>query len=58
MFVRPMAACLRVHANTMFSELKKSLEQQITLTDDEFERVKRYFVPKKLRRKQFLLEHL
>ncbi len=42
--------------NAMFSELKKNLGQQISLTDDEFERVRRYFVPKKLRRRQFLLE--
>lgn len=40
----------------MFSELEKNLRQHITLTTDEFDRVKRYFVPKKLRRKQFMLE--
>ncbi|MGV3762001.1 Crp/Fnr family transcriptional regulator [Parapedobacter sp.] len=40
----------------MFSELEKNFRQQITLSDDELQRVMRHFVPKKLRRKQFLLE--
>ena len=40
----------------MFSELEKNFRQQIALTDDEFDRVTRHFVPKKLRRRQLLLE--
>ena len=40
----------------MFSELERNFRQQIAITADEFNRVKRHFIPKKLRRKQFLLE--
>lgn len=56
MFVKLIGSLPMANANTMFSELEKNLGQHIVLTADEFDRVKRHFVPKKLRRKQFLLE--
>lgn len=40
----------------MFAELENNLKKYIPISPEDFERVKRHFVPKKLRRRQFLLE--
>lgn len=40
----------------MFTELEKQLKLHIDLSPEDFETIKRYFVPKKLRKKQLLLD--
>lgn len=40
----------------MYRELENNLTQYVALGVDDFERVKRHFVPKKLRKKHWLLE--
>lgn len=40
----------------MFTELERQLEKHVTINAADFEIVKRHFVPKKIRRKQFLLD--
>lgn len=40
----------------MFTELEKQLKKQGAIGPDDLEKVKRHFVPKKIRKKQFLLE--
>lgn len=40
----------------MFSELEKQVKKQISISPDELDILKRYFVPKKVRKKQLLLE--
>lgn len=40
----------------MFTELEKQLKKQITISSQDFENVKRHFVPKKVRKKQYLLD--
>lgn len=39
----------------MFELLRKHIENRVQLSDEEFEIIKTYFIPKKLRKKQFLL---
>ncbi len=39
----------------MFEELEKQLQKQIRLSPEAFDLVRRHFVPKKIRKKQFLL---
>lgn len=40
----------------MFTELEAQLKSNITITPDDLDQVKRYFVPKKVRKKQYLLD--
>lgn len=40
----------------MFTELEKQLKAHIPLTAEDFDTIKRHFVPKKMRKKQWLLE--
>jgi len=39
----------------MFNLLRTHTEKRVQLTDEEFEMINKFFVPKKLRKKQFLL---
>lgn len=39
----------------MHEQLKKSIQKKITLSNDEFESLKSFFIPKKLRKRQYLL---
>lgn len=39
----------------MFKLLRENIEKRTQLTDEEFEIVKKFFIPKKVRKKQFLL---
>ena len=39
----------------MFTQLFKSIHQKVTLTDDEMQLCKTFFIPKKLRKKQYFL---
>jgi CRP-like cAMP-binding protein len=40
----------------MFELLNKKLQEKITLTEDEFNYCKTLFLPKKLRKRQYLLQ--
>lgn len=40
----------------MFTELEKNLSARIDISAEDLEKTKRFFTPKKLRKKQFLLE--
>ena len=40
----------------MYEVLQQSLAKEIDLTADEFEKVKAYYIPKKLRKNQYLLQ--
>jgi CRP-like cAMP-binding protein len=40
----------------MYEILEKKLSEKISLTDDEFNLAKTFFIPKKLRKKQYLLQ--
>jgi CRP-like cAMP-binding protein len=40
----------------MFEVLRSHIQKRITLTDAEFEKATTFFIPKKLRKKQFLLQ--
>lgn len=40
----------------MFTVLEKEIKKHVTVSPEDFEKVKRHFVPKKVRKKQFLLE--
>ena len=40
----------------MYEILEKKLSEKITLTDEEFNLAKTFFIPKKLRKKQYLLQ--
>jgi CRP-like cAMP-binding protein len=40
---------------TKFNLLRTHLEKRVQLTDEEFEVISKFFIPKKLRKKQFLL---
>lgn len=40
----------------MFEQLIKSIQEKVPATDDELQLCKHYFTPKKLRKKQFLLQ--
>jgi CRP-like cAMP-binding protein len=40
----------------MFERLSESINKKVKLTDEELELCKSFFIPKKLRRKQFLLQ--
>ena len=39
----------------MFNLLRTHIEKRVQLTDEEFEVISKFFIPKKLRKKQFLL---
>lgn len=39
----------------MHKQLEKSIQKKITLSNDEFESLKSFFIPKKLRKRQYLL---
>jgi CRP-like cAMP-binding protein len=39
----------------MFNLLRTHIEKRVRLTDEEFEVISKFFIPKKLRKKQFLL---
>lgn len=41
----------------MFQELEKQLKSQIAISTQDFDNIKRHFVPKKIRKKQSLLHH-
>ena len=41
----------------MFEQLFKSLSEKITLNEEEKELCKTYYIPRKIRKKQFLLQH-
>lgn len=40
----------------MFEQLFQAINQKISMTDTELEQLKPYFIPKKLRKKQYLLQ--
>lgn len=40
----------------MFESLRNNIEQKVSLSNEEFDTIKAYFTPKKLRRKQYLLQ--
>ena len=40
----------------MFEVLQEHISKKINLTDSEFELLKTFFIPKKLRKKQYLLQ--
>lgn len=40
----------------MYEQLKKSLDEKVSLTDAEWESFRHSFIPKKMRRRQFLLQ--
>lgn len=40
----------------MFQELFKAINRKISLTEDELDLLKAYFIPKKLRKRQYLLQ--
>jgi CRP-like cAMP-binding protein len=40
----------------MFEVLEKTINQKVALTEEEFEILKSFFIPKKLRKKQYLLQ--
>lgn len=41
----------------MFTELEQQIKKHVTLGPGDFDKIKRHFVPKKIRKKQYLLEH-
>ncbi|HSP86563.1 MAG TPA: hypothetical protein VLN45_00395, partial [Ignavibacteriaceae bacterium] len=40
----------------MFELLRKHIEKRVYLSDEEFEICKTFFIPKKIRKRQFLLQ--
>ena len=39
----------------MYEQLTQSIQQKVALSETEFESIKRFFIPKKIRKRQYLL---
>ncbi|HEV8511865.1 MAG TPA: Crp/Fnr family transcriptional regulator [Cyclobacteriaceae bacterium] len=50
-----MAKNLMDRSNDMYERLHESIKAKVTLTPEEKETIKHYFIPKKLRKRQYLL---